>query len=61
MYVLYIVGVLNRYKVIQMYVLYIVWVLNRYKVIWMYVLYIVRCVESVRGDIDLCIVYCWGC
>ena len=44
-----------------MYVLYIVWVFNRYKVIWMYVLYIVRCVESVRGDIDLCFVYCWVC
>ena len=43
-----------------MYVLYIVGVLNRYKVIYMYVLYIVGLFYSVRGDIDVCFVYCWG-
>ena len=26
----------------------------------MYVLHIVGCVESVRGDIDVCFVCCWG-
>ena len=26
----------------------------------MYVLYIVGGVDSVRGDIDVCFVYCWG-
>ena len=44
-----------------MYVLYIVWLLNRYKVIYMYVFCIVGCVESAKGDIDVCFVYCWGC
>ena len=33
MYVLYIVWVLNRYKVIYMYVLYMLRVFNRYEVI----------------------------
>ena len=41
-------------------------VFNRYEVIYMYVLYIllVRDIDvsfvSVRGDIDVCFVYCWG-
>ena len=26
----------------------------------MYVLYTVEGVESVKGDIDICFVYCWG-
>ena len=43
-----------------MYVLYIVGVFNRYEVIYMYVLYTVEGVESVKGDIDICFVYCWG-
>ena len=33
---------------------------NRYEVIYMYVLYTVEGVESVKGDIDICFVYCWG-
>ena len=35
-------------------------VFNRYEVIYMYVLYIVGVCLSVRGDIDVCFVYCWG-
>ena len=35
-------------------------VLTRYEVIYMYVLYIVGGVLSVRGDIDVCFVYCFG-
>ena len=43
-----------------MYVLYIVGEFNRYEVIYMYALYTVEGVESVKGDIDICFVYCWG-
>ena len=32
-----------------------------YEVIYMYVFCIVGGVESVKGDIDVCFVYCWGC
>ena len=42
---------LNRYKVIYMYVLYIVGEFNRYEVFNL---------NQVRGDIDVCFVYCWG-